>query len=88
MRIDRAVGDMRLDSQSGPRLATYARYNVLLEQKWLKTEVEIECGAEKVAKIAEMDNSESMDDLADIGAKAAAKQVKPEHFPPEFDIRP
>jgi hypothetical protein len=86
--IDRAVGDMRLDSQSGPRLATYARYNVLLEQKWLKTEVEIECGAEKVAKIAEMDNSESMDDLADIGAKAAAKQVKPEHFPPEFDIRP
>lgn len=85
--IDRAVGDMKLDSQSGPRLATYARYNVLLEQKWLKTEVEIECGPEKLAKIAEMDNAAGMDDLAEIGAKAAVRQVKPEHFPPEFDIR-
>jgi hypothetical protein len=85
--IDRAVGDMKLDSQSGPRLTTYARYNVLLEQKWLKTEVEIECGPEKLAKIAEMDNPAGMDDLAEIGAKAAAKQVKAEHFPPGFDIR-
>lgn len=86
-RIDSAVGDMKLDSQGGPRLATYARYNVLLEQKWLKTEVEIECGPEKLAKIAEMDNPASMDDLAEIGANVAAKQVKPEHFPPGFDLR-
>ena len=85
--IDRAVGDMALDSQSGPRLATYARYNVLLEEKWLKTQVEIECGPEKVAKIAEMDNPASMDELAEIGAKAAARQVKAEHFPSVFDIR-
>ena len=84
--IDRAVGDMKLDSQSGPRLATYARYNVLLEQNWLKTEVEIEYRPEKLAKIAEMDNPAGMDDLAEIGAKAAAKQVKAEHFPPGFDI--
>jgi hypothetical protein len=84
--IDRAVGDMQLDSQSGPRLATYARYNVLLEQHWLKTEVEIECGPDKLATIAEMDNPAGMDDLAEIGAKAAAKQVKAEHFPPGFDI--
>ena len=37
-----------------------------------KTEVEIECGPEKLATIAEMDNPASMDDLAEIGAKAAA----------------
>ena len=30
-QIDRAVGEMKLDSQNGPQLATYARYNVLLE---------------------------------------------------------
>ena len=29
--IDRAVQTMGLDSASGPQLATYARYNVLLE---------------------------------------------------------
>ena len=33
--IDRAVGDMKLDSQDGPQLASYARYNVLLEKEWL-----------------------------------------------------
>src|SRR5262249_8760875 len=37
--IDRAVGDMKLDSQSGPQLATYVRYNAVLEQAWLKTEL-------------------------------------------------
>ena len=36
-RIDRAFGDMRSDSESGPRLATYARYNVLLDETWLAT---------------------------------------------------
>jgi hypothetical protein len=34
--VDRAVGDMKLDSQAGPQLATYVRYNVLLERDWLK----------------------------------------------------
>ncbi|WP_204307546.1 hypothetical protein, partial [Enterobacter hormaechei] len=34
--IDRAVTDMLADSQGGPQLATYARYNVLLETAWLK----------------------------------------------------
>jgi hypothetical protein len=77
---------MQLDSQSGPRLATYARYNVLLEPHWLKTEVEIECGPDKLATLAEMDNPAGIDDLAEIGVKTAAKQVKAEHFPPGFDI--
>jgi hypothetical protein len=84
--IDRAVGDMKLDSASGPQLATYARYNVLLDQKWLSTEVEVQYGTDKLAKIAEMDDPTSMGELADIGRLAAAKQVKPEHFPTAFDV--
>jgi hypothetical protein len=84
--IDRAVEDMRLDSQAGPQLATYARYNVLLEPAWLKTNVEIERGPDQLAKIAEMDNPKNMDELAEIGRLAAKEQVKPEHLPPGFDI--
>jgi hypothetical protein len=60
---------------------------VLLEQKWLKTEAEIECGPEKLEKLAEMDKPAGMDELAELGAKVAARQVKPEHFPAEFDVR-
>ena len=84
--IDRAVGDMQLDSKSGPHLATYARYNVLLEAGWLKEEMQIVQTPEGLAKIAEMDNPANMEELAKIGQVAAEKQVKPEHFPARFDV--
>ncbi|WP_050419379.1 patatin-like phospholipase family protein [Bradyrhizobium tropiciagri] len=84
--IDRAVEDMAADSQGGPQLATYARYNVLLETGWLKTTVAIDRTPEALAKIAAMDDPSNMDELAAIGALAAKVQVKPEHFPPAFDI--
>jgi hypothetical protein len=84
--IDRAVQDMTLDSQSGPQLATYARYDVLLEADWLKSHADVEVMSEKLSKIAEMDNPSNINDLAQIGRMAASKQVKPEHFPPNFAV--
>jgi uncharacterized protein len=85
--IDRAVQKMEIDSRSGPQLATYARYNVLLEPGWLKTEVGINQTAANLEKIAQMDDPSSMDQLAEIGRIAAAKQVQPGHFPAIFDVR-
>jgi Patatin-like phospholipase len=85
--IDRAVQKMEIDSQNGPKLATYARYNVLLEQRWLNTEVKIERTPDKLVKIAEMDNPANMKELAEIGKIAAEKQVQPGHFPPAFDVK-
>jgi len=84
--IDRAIGDMRTDSANGPQLATYARYNVLLDQKWLSTEVKIAYQADRLAKIAEMDDPTNMDDLAEIGRLAAKVQIAPDHFPKVFDL--
>lgn len=84
--IDRAVTDMLADSQGGPQLATYARYNVLLETAWLKDKLAIDRTADAVAKVAAMDDPSNMDELAGIGALAAKVQVKPEHFPQAFDI--
>jgi patatin-like phospholipase len=85
--IDRAVQKMEIDSKNGPQLATYARYNVLLDQGWLKTEVAIERTPDRLEKIAEMDDPANMDELADIGKDAAKLQVKPEHFPTAFDVK-
>ncbi|MEQ1908771.1 MAG: patatin-like phospholipase family protein [Vicinamibacterales bacterium] len=88
--IDRAVGDMRTDSKNGPQLATYARYNVLLDQKWLaglSTEITVEYLPERLTKIAEMDDATNMDELAEIGRLAAKIQIDPAHFPQEFDLR-
>jgi hypothetical protein len=33
-----------------------------------------------------MDDPSNMNDLAELGRKAAAKQVKPEHLPAAFDL--
>jgi uncharacterized protein len=84
--VDRAVGDMRLDSEKGPQLATYVRYNVLLEHDWLKTELGVDLAADKIEQIRKMDDPSNLSDLANLGQLAAAKQVKPEHLPAPFDI--
>ena len=84
--IDRAIGDMKLDSQSGPQLATYVRYNAILEQAWLKTELGVDLAADKLEQIRKMDDPSNMDDLVGLGRKAAAKQIMPEHLPATFDL--
>ena len=84
--IDRAVGDMKLDSQAGPQLATYIRYNAVLEQAWLKTELGLDLAAGKLDQIRKMDDPSNLSDLADLGRLAAAKQVKSEHLPAAFDL--
>ncbi len=84
--IDRAVGDMRLDSEKGPQLATYVRYNVALEQWWLKSELGVDLAPDKIEQIRKMDDPTNMTDLENLGRLAAAKQVKAEHLPAAFDL--
>jgi uncharacterized protein len=84
--IDREVGDMKLDSQSGPQLATYVRYNAVLEQAWLKTELGVDLAGDKLEQIRKMDDPSNLSDLADLGRRAAAAQVKHEHLPAAFDL--
>ena len=86
-QIDRAVGDMKLDSQNGPHLATYARYNVLLEQAWLSSTLKVELSPDKLTQMRKMDKPGNMEGLAEIGRAAAKEQVKADHFPPAFDLR-
>ena len=83
--IDSAVGDMKLNSQTG-QLATYVRYNAVLEQAWLKTELGVDLAGDKLQQIRKMDDLSNLSDLAGLGRCAAAPQVKPEHLPAAFDL--
>jgi hypothetical protein len=85
--IDRAVGDMKVDSSAGPQLATYARYNVLLDSKWLTDTAQATYAPDLLEKVAAMDDPKNMKELSEIGALVARLQVKPEHFPKEFDVQ-
>jgi len=84
--IDRAVKDMRNDGQTGPKLATYVRYNVLLNTDWLQKTIARTYSADDLTKIAQMDNPKNLQQLGEIGRAAAKVQILPEHFPPAFDI--
>ena len=85
--IDRALGDLKLDSEEGPQLATYVRYNVLLEEKWLSDKLDVERTPEELAQIAQMDQPANMDELAELGRIAAKVQVEADHFPAAFDLK-
>jgi uncharacterized protein len=84
--IDRAVQDMRNDSQNGPKLATYVRYNVLLDPTWIKNELDLTYSPDVLSQLAQMDNPKNLQQLADLGKAAAAVQVKEQHFPETFNI--
>ncbi len=86
--IDREIGDMKIDSAQGPRLATYARYDVLLNRGWLKDQLDLDWTEEQVTGAAAMDDPSHMPMLADLGQKAASRQFSPAHLPPAFDLRP
>lgn len=79
-------GDMKLDSQDGPQLASYARYNVLLKKEGLSSELGIELALEKIEQISGMDNPANMDELAKLGESAAKRQVNAEHLLAAFDL--
>jgi len=84
--IEGAVGDMNLNSQTGPQLATSVRYNAVREQAWLKTELGVDLAGDKLQQIRKMDDLSNLSDLAGLGRCAAAAQAKPEHLPAAFDL--
>lgn len=84
---------MKLDSRMSPQVATYIRYNVLLERDGLKSELGLELTPAKVEQLRKMDDPANLSDFAEIGHLTAAKQIRPEHLPgrrrrsPDVSIR-
>ena len=76
------------NSAAGPQLATYVRYNALLEMDWLKNVLGLDFTADQVAQIQKIDDPSNMKELSQLGHKAAAEQVKAEHLPAAFDLEP
>lgn len=84
--IDREIGDLRDDHLGGQELLTYLRYNVTFESAWIARHLGTVIDATLLRGLSAMDKPRNLKDLARIGSIAAEKQIKNEHFPPEFDI--
>jgi hypothetical protein len=84
--INREIGNLRDDLLGGRKLLSYLRYNVRFDSEWLKENLGVEIDDKTVKGLTAMDNPQNLDELADLGATAAARQVKPQHFRKAFDL--
>ncbi len=86
MEINSEVGDLNEDLLAPEPLLTYVRYNVWLDEGGLNA-LGLNSLVPNLAGLREMSAAENRFDLAEIGEKAAQKQVKPAHFPSAFDLK-
>ena len=84
--IDSEIGDLSNDMLAGRKLLSYLRYNVRFDADWIKARLGLEIEEELVNGLTAMDNPKNLEELADLGEAAAAKQIKLEHFSKAFDI--
>lgn len=85
-KIDREIGDLQEDVLGGRELFSYLRYNVVLDRDWLKENLDVDLKASEVKGLQEMDKPKNMSKLALLGTIASQSQIKPDHFPAQFDV--
>lgn len=83
--IDREVGNLANDLLTPEPALTYLRYNVTLEAPALNA-LGLTQYAAKAEDLREMSDADNCEDLARIGATAAKRDVREEHFPDSFNL--
>jgi uncharacterized protein len=83
--IDSEIGDMAADLLTEKPLLTYLRYNAFLDENGMN-ELGLVDQIPKLNSLRDMSAGKNRFTLAEIGAKAAEKQVLDNHFPNEFNI--
>jgi hypothetical protein len=83
--IDREIGDLGDDLLHGRPAMTYLRYNAWIEPNDL-AEMGLGSLGEKVDSLRDMSATENVQDLYEIGRRAAQAQIDAGHFPEIFDL--
>ncbi len=86
-KIDREVGDLSEDALNGQKACSYLRYNVKMD---LDTFARLKLqGIEQqnIDDLMNMDAAKNVEELLQIGERAATEQVNDDHFPPAFNLK-
>jgi predicted acylesterase/phospholipase RssA len=81
-QINSEVGTLAGDAPPGGKLFRFLRYDVRLEKEWLARELDYDVDDDLIERLRGMDDPSLVHQLHEIGARAAAKQVKLEHLLP------
>jgi patatin-like phospholipase/acyl hydrolase len=84
--IDSAVGDLSNDLFGQQPWLSYLRYNVQMDENWVKENLGLNYRDEELKEFQQMDTAEHMPELKTIGEKAGEKLVDAAHFPAAFDL--
>jgi hypothetical protein len=85
-RINREVGDLEGDVLNAVAALTYRRYNVDLRASSLQQLEPALQDPKLIESLSAMDSPANMTILHRLGALAAQRDIKPEHFPAAFDL--
>ena len=84
-RINSEVGDLTGAQPPGHApLWSIIRYDAPLEASWLQAQLELAFNARQMSKLIRMDDAKLVGALHDIGVRAAARQIQPQHFSDAF----
>jgi uncharacterized protein len=78
--INSEIGTLANDAPPGGKMFRFLRYDVRLEKEWLAREIDYTASDELLARLRGMDDPGTVDQLYEIGRRAAEKQVKAEHW--------
>jgi hypothetical protein len=78
--INSEIGNLAGETPPGGKLFHLLRYDVRLEEDWLKRELGVTVTAEKLLHLRQMDDTSMVDTLFEIGGLAAERQVTIEHW--------
>jgi len=85
-KIDTEMGNLQEDMLgNGQPLISYLRYDVSFDTKWMEDNLDMVMSKQKLKSLEEMDNSDNVELLSQVGTKAASVQIKPAHFPISFN---
>jgi hypothetical protein len=78
--INSEIGDLGPVMAQTGNLFRFLRYDIRLEQDWLKQNLGETLSQDVLNRLRQMDNPEGMPTLYELGRKAAALQIKREHL--------
>jgi hypothetical protein len=79
-QINSEVGTLAAELPPGGKMFRFLRYDVRLEKDWLARELNYEVSDDGLARLRGMDDPAAVNELYEIGRRAAEKQVKLEHL--------
>jgi hypothetical protein len=74
--LNREIQDLQGEHLCGHALLAFERYDLLLEENWLKDHLGEKIDARKLKHLRRMDDPAMMPDLYALAVKAAERQVK------------